>query len=269
MKRLILMVPAFLLFACEGQPPHEPVENDPLLQTTGPHEVWFSDYYTPLVPAAYGLRTYEITAGEPFGEQATSWLDELHTAPYTSGERTGILLFFESSWDDEVQLLHVENKLLYILNEESYYLSTDCSLTAFPPWLVLGRVSDGMILEQNAPAGQKVWRVHHDLSQPECLEGAERTWSYLIQIRNVRVGGERYNNALLTWILVPEAFRTLDFGGKESDLGITLPGSSDTGGKAVVGLGIYGFHRGMLGGAEVNLDGTLDHFVELVSIERP
>jgi hypothetical protein len=279
MKRLsllLLFAPILLSLACDSPTPPDPAsmrDQDvaaPLLRSENAKSIerWFSDYYTPLVPAAFGHRTLQVTAGEPLGKIATSYLGDTYTIPYTSGARTGTLLVFESDWDTEMQLLHVDDKRLYILNEGSYYLSTDCEPTQFPPWLVFGRISDGMILDQTAPPGEKVWRVHYQTGA--CEEGTERAWSYLIQIRDVNVGGKRYSKALLAWILVEGEFHELDFNGKAEDLGIQLPTSDDTQGKAIAGLGIYGFHRGLLGGGEIDYSsGTLVRLVELVSIDRP
>ena len=79
------------------------------------------------------------------------------------------------------------------------------------------------------------------------------------------------NNALLMWIMVPKKeFNQLDFLGKDEVLGITLPVSEDTDNKAIAGFGVYGFHKGLLGGGEVDpTSGSLTRLVELVSIDRP
>jgi hypothetical protein len=262
LRLVVIVVLMGLLADCADKGPAEPDYTDALtgaaLESAAAKDYWAADYFTPLDAQRYGLRTFEVTVGEP--ETFTSSIVGTHTVPYQTGAKTGTILWF---WNDPM-LLHVDGRTLSQLNDDGYYLSTDCDLTDFPSERVMGRITDGMILDQRGD----VWRVHP--SDPDdCIPGTEDSGVWLIQIRDVNVGGKKYNDAILMWDLEPGSdHKTLDFYGKDEELGITGPSSDETNGWAIDGWAIVGFRQGIIAVGDFWVDsGELDEFAELVSIE--
>jgi hypothetical protein len=262
LRLAVIVVLMGLLADCTDKGPAEPEFNDALtgavLESAAPKKYWAADYFTPLVAQRYGLRTFEFTVGDP--GTFTSSIVGTHTVPYLTGAMTGTIVMF----GDDPLLLHVDGRSLYQLNDDEYYLSTDCDLTDFPSERVIGRITDGMILDQRGD----VWRIHY-ANPDDCTLGTEDSGVWLIQIRDVYVGGKKYNNAMLMWDLEPGSdHRTLDFSGKDDELGITGPSSDETNGWAIDGWVIVGFRQGILAVGDFWVDsGELDEFAELVSID--
>ena len=86
MKPIVaFLVLAGLMTGCTGEPPIGPEAPDAVAvqvasQSLQPKEYWFADFFTPLVPAFYGLRTYRD--GD---EEFTSRIIGEETVPYQTG----------------------------------------------------------------------------------------------------------------------------------------------------------------------------------------
>jgi hypothetical protein len=261
-RLMVIVLLVGLLADCTDTAPTGPEVGDSVKQAASEVKAskvyWAADFWTPLVAQRYGLRTFEWTLGEP--GTFTSSIIGTHTVPYVTGALTGTIVWF----GDEGWLLHVDGRSICRLNDNGHYLSTDCDLTGFPPERIMGRVGDGGILDQRGD----VWRINR-ANPNDCTHGTDDSGVWLIQIRDVCVGGKKYNNAMLMWDLEPSSgHRALDLCGKGEELGITGPSSEETNGWAVDGWLILGYRQGIVAVGDFSVDsGELVAFAELVSID--
>jgi hypothetical protein len=261
--RLIVII-LFLGFLtdCTDKGPAGPEVTDGLtgaaLESRAPREYWAADYWSPLVAQRYGLRTFEWTVGE--SGTFTSSILGTHTVPYTTGALTGTLILF----GDDPLLMYVDRRSLYQLNADEYYVSTNCGLERYPPHRIIDRFVDGMILDFRGTDK----RVHY-ADPDDCIPASDDGAVWLVQIRDVYVGGKKYKNAVLMWDLIPGSeHKTLRLGEKGQELGITPPSTVETNGWAIDGWIIVGFRQGIIAVGDFWVDtGELDSFAELVSIE--
>ncbi|MCH7564912.1 MAG: Ig-like domain-containing protein [Gemmatimonadetes bacterium] len=231
---------------------------------SGVLEYRVGDFWPTLTPASFGLKIYEWTVGE--SGQFTSEIIGEETVPYQTGAITGANARFGSFG---TFLVHIDRGLLWNLGadegEGTYYVSTDCALTEYPPDKIRGAFVDGMILDESG----EFFGVKRDLSGCVPVDTDDpdtESWVWLTQIRDVNVGGRTYNNALVVWELEKRLpFQPLQFHGKELELGITLPTAVETNGWAIDDITIYGFDEGILALGDVLLaNGDLEDFAELV-----
>jgi N-acetylneuraminic acid mutarotase len=217
--------------------------------------------YVPLNPQDICLETYEWTYGPDTGQQYTSTISGPVVVPYTSGAITGVKrTFFDGDPASTLVLANngVDVKFLAL---DDYYISTDCSLTAHPPEWSFSTVFDGMIKDQ---PGSYFVVNQNDLS--DCVAG-DTDQKILFSIQDVTVNGTLYPDAVILWYLdLNFPFTTLDFQGKENDLGITLPDSSDTQGYSVTHIEIFGFEAGSIATGDIDAEtGVLLDLSERIS----
>jgi hypothetical protein len=150
------------------------------------------------------------------------------------------------------------------MQEQSFYLSTDCSLTAPSSAFVFSSVSDGMIIDQRQ---ESLYAVTPDLSW--CSEISLSTQMLMMNVQDVTVAEEIYEAAVIVWTLdLKRPFVPLDFQGKEATLGITLPTASDVEGFSITDFAVYGFGTGPIAGGDVSAaTGMLNDLWELTSVD--
>lgn len=223
--------------------------------------VEFSDYF-PLDPASHGFKTFQWTYGET--GTYSSYISGTLTVPYTSGaiEGTGIVnhlqlsTLYATNDGDEV-------KWLATTDEDEFDMvscfSTDQYLTANPTAWTFSTVTDDMFLNLGI-----YYTVAHDLTTWE-LEDYE---GILFDIQNVTVLFEQYSDAVIMWGLdLEHPFTELDLKGKEIDLGITLPNSTQTGEHSVTDILVYAHGIGMIACGDIVAEtGELVDLAELVNI---
>ena len=185
--------------------------------------VLFPDYF-PLDPAVHGLKTFQYTYGETGTFQ--SYISGTLTVPYTSGPIEGAGIVNLSDMD----ILYANNNGSEVkwIGTDDGYISTDPNLTAHPDAWTFSTVTDDMFLDQGV-----YYMVDPDLH----LWVMEYELSLLFDIQNVTVSTVHYTDAVIIWYLDEEhSFTALDFGGKDIDLGIILPNSTQTGNYSVKNL---------------------------------
>jgi trimeric autotransporter adhesin len=219
----------------------------------------FTPSYFPVNERAYGFRTYKQTYGGQ-GEYTTKIPDKL-TVPYTTGSVTGIY-YYDPIEDDEFAFYNNGIAIQMLADKagsgEVRYYAGDCSLSAPSPALSFGNVSDGMIVQG------MVYGV--DSNSLACSGGDLAVT--LVKISDVRVQAGLYPNSVVSWEVENDrAFVPLNFHGKESALGITLPTNSETGGRGIQSFTIFGYQSGMIAAGHINSSsGELDSLWELASI---
>lgn len=229
----------------------------------------------PLSTHLQGIRTYYWLDGESW---QTGMIVGTETVPYLSGSVNATIFRFTEVGDDEESGAYLDGKEMWwsvIMGD--YYLSTDCALTAYPPDRVVGKVWDGLFLDDPAPAKL----VKRDGS--ECLDAGYYDLAFpLFKIDDITLYGDKlwtpylpwatverrvYHDALVVYDIAKGApYTELDFWGLEDEMGITLPTAEETGGWAIDGVAIFGFHQGLVAQADFQVDeGELDDFALLVS----
>jgi hypothetical protein len=230
----------------------------------------------PLSTHLQGIRTYYWFDGESW---QTSMIVGTETVPYLSGPVDATILRLIEDGDDEEWGFYKDGREMWftVIADDDYYLSTDCALTAYPPDRVIGKVWDGLLMDDPAPAKL----VKRDGS--ECLDAGYYDFAFpLFKIDDVTLYGDKlwtpympwatierrvYHNALIMYdVAKGSPFQELDFWGLEDDMGITLPTADETGGWAIDGVAIFAFHQGLVAQADFQVgDGELDDFALLVS----
>ena len=215
--------------------------------------VWFSDYM-PLDSNEYGVKTLEWVYGQT-GEY-TSRIGETETVPYLSGPITGVQII-----ENNNTLVGTNDGLnVSFLASGEWILSTDPNLAAHPPAWTFSGLYDDMIINQG------VWYlVKKDLSEWQAVDNQQ----LLIDIQDITVPEGYHNKAVIFWYLdTAYSFAPLDFHGNESDLGITLPSSSQTAGYSVTGFDIFAVNTGVIAQGDINADtGSLNDLAVLKQIE--
>jgi hypothetical protein len=215
--------------------------------------VWFADYM-PLDPNEYGIKTFEWVYGRT-GEY-TSRIGGTETVTYLSGSIIGVQII-----EDNNTLVVINDGLnVSFLASGEWILSTDPNLTAHPPAWTFTGLYDDMIIDQG------VWYlVKKDMSEWEAVDSQQ----LLIDIQDITVPQGRYNNAVIFWYLdTAYPFTPLDFHGKESDLGITLPSSSQGAGYSVTGFDIFAVNTGLIVQGDIDAaTGSLNDLAVLKQVE--
>jgi hypothetical protein len=147
------------------------------------------------------------------------------------------------------------------LGAEGWFASTDTNLTAHPSCWSFSQVYDGMIVSQS------YYAVKEDLSE---FVGPD-TQNILIDVQNVTLPAGTYSNSVIFWYLdLGKPYTTLDFHGKESELGIILPSGSETEGYSVTDFEIYGRNAGLVAGGDIEaISGNLNSLRRLQSVVSP
>ena len=195
------------------------------------HAELFPEYF-PVDPEGYGIKTFEWTYG--LSGQYTSEVTGTIVVPYKDGPLTGSTITNFSDFGSGI--VSNDGTDVKILGTGDYYFSTDSSLTNHDPGWSFGTLSGGDIIDQ-----ESWYMVLSDLSSSTEFHDQH----VLIDIQDVTVLNGSYSNAVILWWLDTKyPYQTLDFDGKDSDLGITLPTSANTGNKSVTAFDIFGFGTG-------------------------
>jgi len=229
-----------------------------LIITLGANEtraVHFPDYF-PVDPVGHDIKTFKWTYGQ--SGQFTSEIIGTETVPYTSGAIPAVKISTEAD-GLEYGIAYNDGVNVKILGNNVYYVSTDSSLTAHPSSWSFGTLTDGMLLDQGV-----YYLVKHDLSTWLMIDNLK----LLISIQDVSVLEGNYKDAVIMWWLDTDySFTALNLYGIESDLGITLPTASDTGGYAVTDFDVMGFKTGPIAYGDIDAStGSLTSLYELKEI---
>jgi len=216
--------------------------------------IHFPDYF-PVDPEEHGIKTFEFTYG--LSGQYTSEIIGTETVPYTTGDITGVKI---SNFPyGKTGIMYNDGVFVKDLGQDDYYISTDCLLTAHPSAWSFGTLNDGDLIDLGV-----FYSVKKDLSTCYTVDNQR----ILIKIQDVSVLKGNYTDAVIFWWLDTDyPFTDLNLYGKESDLGITLPTASDTGGYSVMGFGIRGFNTGTIAFGEIDSStGSLISLSELKEV---
>jgi hypothetical protein len=216
--------------------------------------IHFPDYF-PVDPVEHGMKTFEFAYG--LTGQYTSQIMGTETVPYTPGHITGVEI--SNFWRGSTLIARNDGSNVRYLGYDDYYWSTDCSLTAHPSGWSFSTLTDGMLIDQGV-----FYHVKDNLSTCEMTDDQQ----ILISIQNVTVLKGDYTNAVIFWYLDTDyPFTALNLYGKESDLGITLPTASDTGGYSVTDFGICASGVGLIADGDIDAsEGSLNYLSELKEI---
>jgi len=216
--------------------------------------VSFPDYF-PLDASSHGIKTFQWMYGNT--STYSSSVSGTLIVPYTSGaiQGTGIVNF------EEGMTLYATNdgaevKLLSINNA---YFSTDQFLTAHPAAWTFSTVTDDMLVDIGI-----YYDVHYDLTSSYLQEYL----AILFDIQDVTIPLGQQSNAVIMWFLDENySFTSLNFYGKDVDLGIILPDSTQTGGRSVTDFMIYSNGIGMIAVGDIDAEsGELVNLAELVDV---
>ncbi|MBI5017194.1 MAG: hypothetical protein HZB55_17145 [Deltaproteobacteria bacterium] len=213
----------------------------------------FADY-VPVTPETLCEKTFEWTLGGT--GQVLEVMNGPGSVPYTSGALAGVWVSSPIGGEDLVSNDGSVVRPLGMLDpwEGVYYFSGDCALTSPPAGLSLGTLRDGMLTR---------WPVSY--VTPDLSRCGGTTDSVLVSIQDVRLRQGTYENAVVFWSLdLKKPFRTLNFAGKEMELGIRLPTAQETRGAAVTEFEIFGEGRGLI--AEGDLEASTGQLIELVEL---
>jgi len=226
---------------------------DDIVVTAGSN-VFFPDYM-PLNKSEHGVKTFEWTYGQT--GIYTSEIGSDETVPYDSGPVTGATITNHSDWGTTI--VSNDGACVKFLGGGQWYLSTDTSLSAHPPGYAFACLCDGMIIEQG-----EHYIVEKDLSNSERVDNQ----MLLIDIQNVVVPQGHHMDAVVIWYLDTNfEFTPIDFHGKESDLGLILPSSTDTAGYAATAVEIYALRTGLIAQGDIEAaTGSLENLAELTEI---
>jgi len=217
----------------------------------------FAEYF-PVVPQKFGIKTYEWTFGQ--SGQVTSSIEGVEIVPYLSGGISGSII--SNFCDIGSGLVSNDGINVKYLGVGDYYMSTDCALTDHPSVWSFNTLNNGDVIVQG---------THYTVNKNNFLDCNEETGQrILISIQDVSVLKGNFQNAIIMWYIDENfTFEPLNFFGKESDLGITLPTTTDTGGLSVTAVDIFGFDTGLIATGDVDAGtGNLVDLRELISIKR-
>lgn len=100
---------------------------------------------------------------------------------------------------------------------------------------------------------------------------SERDWGRITvcEIQDVKVLEGRYDKAVIMWDLrTDRGFTPLDWGGKDTELGIVLPTVADAQGHAVTSIWIFGRDPGFVAyGDHDSASGQLIRLAELTQVQ--
>ena len=219
--------------------------------------VSFPDYF-PLDPAVHGFKTFQWTYGGT--GTYSSYISGTLTVPYQLGaiEGTGIVnfsdvdTFYATNYGSEVTWLGTDD----------FYFSMDQSLNGLPIVWAFSTVVDDMLLDQG---------TFYNYYPSSGIYERDDNQSLLFDIQNVTVLSGSYSDAVIIWYLDEKYdFTDLDFDGKESDLGITLLVTSQTGRHSVTAFDIFAYGIGSIASGDIDAwTGQLVNLAELVDIDFP
>jgi hypothetical protein len=219
--------------------------------------VSFPDYF-PLDASSHGFKTFQWTYGNT-GTYSSSVSGTL-IVPYTSGAIQGIgIVNFEEGKTLYATKNGAEVKLLSI---NDAYFSTDQFLTAHPAAYTFSTVTDDMLVDMG---------IYYDVSYDLTSWYLQDYLAILFDIQDVTIPLGQQNNTVIMWFLDEDyPFKSLNFYGKDVDLGITLPNGTQTGGRSVTDFMIFGYGIGMIAVGDVDAEsGDLVNLAELVDISPP
>ncbi|MCF7958247.1 MAG: hypothetical protein K9M57_07365 [Phycisphaerae bacterium] len=217
--------------------------------------VMFTDYF-PLSVSGHGKKTFQWTYGR--NGSFKSEISGTQSVPYGSGAIEGVGI---SNFSGVIQLYASnDGTTVKWLAMDDLYLSTDQNLTAHPAGWSFSTITDGMLLDQG-----DYYYVEQDLSSAEI----ENNQVLLFTIQDVTVYSAQYTNTVIVWYLDTDyPFTALDFSGNDSNLGITLPGSTQTSGYSVTAFDVYAEGIGMIAGGDISAEtGKLTELAELSAID--
>jgi hypothetical protein len=215
----------------------------------------FTDY-CPTDPNIHRKKVFESTNFVSLtGDIGTNEITGFKKVPYTSGTIVGV----SNQWG--FFYVYNDGASVRILGVSDRFISTDTNLTAHPACWRFSSVYDGMIVSQS------FYIVKEDLSESE----QEDTQAMLIEIQNVTVPAGKYSNSVIFWCLdLKRSFASLDFHGKETEMGLALPTGSETKGYAVTDFEIYGRDTGIIAQGDIEADnGYLNDLTRLRSVLSP
>ena len=224
----------------------------------------FADY-APLDAQNICTNSYVNTVGT--GIDYTSTIVGSETIPYTSGTLVGTRIESKNLQGAVVNsaVIYNDGVQVKVLSSNDRYLSTDCSPSAPPAQWSFDKMSDGLLISQKGPI--------FSLNKTNLLDcvGEISTQKLLVHIQDVTVQNTTYPNAVIWYYLdLNFPYATLNFSGKDSEYGITLPTSLETQTYSVTGFDIYAANIGQVAGGDVDAQtGNLVNAYELNSRACP
>jgi len=207
--------------------------------------------------------TYAVTVGPAAGAQGTGTIAGTVSVPYTSGPITGNRIEYRDALNNLLDYFVISNDgtTVRFLEYNGFYLAKDCDLSAPSPHASFTTMYNGMVIDQTANQHQvEVANMSNCVSEL----GSQKL---LVKVENVRVQDVDYPNALVWYYLDTDIpYASLDFAGRDTAYGITLPTSFETGGFSVTAFDIYGANNtGQIAQGDVAATtGTLNDAYELV-----
>lgn len=210
----------------------------------------FSDYF-PTDPNIFRKKVFEGTNFVSFASGfITNEIVGFKKVPYLSGTIVGVI--------DQSQMYYYNDGFSFrLLGQAGSSVSIDTNLTAHPACWKFSTVYDGMIVSQC------FYMVKEDLSEAQQI-----TQHLLTEIQNVTVPAGVYSNAIIHWYLdLNKLFTSMDFHGKETEMGLLLPTGDKTEGYAVTAFEIYGRDTGKIAEGDIDATyGSLKHLIRLRSV---
>jgi hypothetical protein len=216
------------------------------LVATQPRTVRFSDYI-PRDPNQNGRKTIEWvdldTNGIPVTTNLlTNAITAFERVPYTSGALFGVKTENGATEEDWVTYMN-DGDTVRFLGASGWFASVDTNFTAHPDILKFNEIYDGLYVDLDVILwGTGPGNVGPD-SDPMAM---------LFTIATVTMPSGVYTNAVLGWSIdKDEPYRTLTNQWRLTDLGITMPTSTETHGYLPCNVDVFGKGVGFVGGVEI------------------
>ena len=221
--------------------------------------VSFPDYY-PVNPATHGRKTFEWTYGNT-GSFVSS-ITGTRNVSYQSGD----VLATEFSGGLAIDIAINTGEEVWFVGGTSNYVSTDCNMSDHPATWRFSTITDDMLLDQGT-----FYYVTQDISKSDATCELVNDQAILFDIQDVTVPfGQYQDSVIIWWIDKSYTFTELNFWGKDVELGIVLPDSTQTGGYAVTDFDVYGLGVGLLAWGDIDAEsGNLNELMEMVDHALP
>ncbi len=260
---LVLLLILFMLAGCNSSSDDDPVPTEDATVESA-DTAQFADYM-PINLVSTCRTIYIYTLGQDQGEELVRSISGIEVVPYTSGAFTGI------SFTDKISNTAVNTSIIVNdgitvkwLGFNEYYFSTDSILTAHPSVWSFSTLTNGMVIDQTGKY------FNYNKSDPhDRLKDSNQ--KILVRIGDVKIYGKSYPKAVI-WYYLDTAYpyHTLSFHGKNTEFGITLPTSKDTGNYSVTAYDIFGSGIGELAAGDVDAQtGELLDTYELITVSCP
>jgi len=122
-------------------------------------------------------------------------------------------------------------------------MSSDADLTSHAPGWELGGIHDGLVVPLS------FYEVAADLSGSTPDIGKHKNF---FKVQDVTVPAGTYTDCIVMWYLENRSYKTIDYHGKDTELGLATPTSAETGGWALDDFSVFAKGVGLIASGDIN-----------------